>query len=93
MRNVRFPNSSADTLKFLTHRGKNYQDYFLNNYFKNYIDNFDLKLYSYYLFSYRSFHWQSSTSLSRDYSADTFGINISHPFLDNDLVNFFFRST
>ena len=41
------------------------------------------------MFSYRSFHWQSSTSLSRDYSADTFGINISHPFLDNDLVNFF----
>ena len=91
MRNIRFPNSSADTLKFLTNRGKkNYQDYFLNNYFKKHIDNFDLKkLYSYYLFSYRSFHWQSSTSLSRDYSADTFGINISHPFLDNDLVNFF----
>jgi len=91
LRNVRFPNSSADTLKLLTNRGKkNYQDYFLKNYFKNHIDNFDLKkLYSYYLFSYRSFHWQSATSLSRDYSADTFGINISHPFLDNDLVNFF----
>ena len=91
LRNNRFPNSSPNSLMFLTKKGiHNYQNYFIKNYFSENIKNFNQNdLYSYYLFYYKFFHWQSSTSLSRDYAADNYGIKISHPFLDNDLINFF----
>ena len=55
LRNIRFPNSSETSLNFLTKKGrKNYQDYFLKNYFKKSNFKFDLnELYSFYLSNYK----------------------------------------
>ena len=45
-------------------------------------------LYSWFLQLYHSFHWQSSTVLSRDYAADAHGVSIAHPFMDAGILDF-----
>jgi hypothetical protein len=45
-------------------------------------------LYAWYLHLYNSFHWQSATVLSREYTAEAHGLRSAHPFHDSALIDF-----
>ncbi len=45
-------------------------------------------LYAWYLHLYNSFHWQSATVLSRDYTAEAHGLRSAHPFHDSAMIDF-----
>ena len=90
LRGSRLPLSSMENSKLLTNSGR---DKYSIESEKAYLKPFFGKvngdnLYAYYLHLYNSFHWQSSTVSTLEYTAAEYGFNCHLPFNDSGVKNF-----
>lgn len=88
LRNTRLPFVPKADLRLLTNTGslaheKNLtQDYFIE--YEDYL--YPENLYSIYLTLYNSFHWQGSTVNSLELSGEYFGLKVTNPYHDKNLI-------
>ena len=90
LRNQRLPLVSLDNMKLLTQEGgRYYSDVMESTYLEKVAQSISPDtVYSWYLYLYSSFHWQSATVATLPLTAQAYGFDIQLPFYDSHLQHF-----